>query len=67
MLLPTHRKAAGSLKIVHEKYSEKAKNPEETQRYLAEFHDAVTHNEAMESYISKVRLEVSYSLLEPFM
>ncbi len=54
-----HRKASGSLKIVHEKYIEKLKNPEETKRYLKEFSDAVRHNEQIEPYLSKVPLPSS--------
>lgn len=48
------RKATGSLKIVHEKYSLKAKNPEETKRYLEEFVDAISHNDAMGGHLDKV-------------
>ncbi len=48
------RKATGSLKIVHEKYSLKAKNPEETKRYLEEFVDAISHNDAMGGHMDKV-------------
>lgn len=55
-LLSVGRKAAGSLKIVHEKYGEKMKNNvPETEAYYREFNAAKAINEAMEAHISKVR------------